>query len=138
VVAAWTGAAVLTVRGFDIYGKAMSEASASGTSFTGKKAFAKVTSIQVSADVTALTVGTGTKLGLPMYVPNAAMILKESVDGAAATAGTVAVGLDNATKSTTTTGDIRGTYDPNAAPDGSKVYELLVATPARHRPRRSA
>lgn len=129
VVAAWTGAAQITIRGLDIYGKAMSEQSGAGVvAFTGKKAFAKVTSIQVSADVTALTVGTGAVLGLPMYVPNAAMILKESVDGAAAVAGTVVVGLNNATKSTTTTNDIRGTYAPNAAPDGSKVFELLVAT----------
>lgn len=128
VVAAWTGTAILTVRGFDIYGKPMMEQSASGAAFTGKKAFAKVTSIQVSADVTALTVGTGNVLGLPLYVPNAALILKECVDNAAATAGTVVVGLSNATKSTATGNDIRGTYTPNAAPDGSKVYELLVAT----------
>lgn len=128
VVAAWTGAAILTVRGFDMFGKAMSEQSASGTAFTGKKAFAKVTSIQVSADVTALTVGTGNVIGLPISVRNAAMLLKESVDGAAAGAGTLTVGTDNATKATTTTGDIRGTYTPAAAPDGSKGYELLVAT----------
>lgn len=128
VVAAWTGAAILTVRGFDMFGNPMSEASASGTAFTGKKAFAKVTSIQVSADVTALTVGTGNVLGLPIAIRNASALLKESVDGAAAGAGTLVVGTDNATKATTTTGDIRGTYVPAAAPDGSKGYELLVAT----------
>lgn len=128
VVAAWTGAAVLTVRGTDIYGKPMSEASASGTAFTGKKAFATVTSIQVSADVTGLTVGTGAVLGLPVYTPSAALVLKELQDNAAAVAGTIVAGLNNVTKSTTTTGDIRGTYAPNAAPDGSKVYELLIAS----------
>lgn len=128
VVAAWTGAAVITVRGFDMFGKAITESSASGTAFTGKKAFKTVTSIQVSADVTGLTVGTGTVLGLPQYLPNTALVLKESVDGAAATAGTIVAGLSNATKSTATTGDIRGTYAPNAAPDGSKNYELVVAT----------
>src|SRR5690606_3824873 len=39
VVAAWTNAAVLTVTGEDEYGDTIVESSASGTSFTGKKAF---------------------------------------------------------------------------------------------------
>jgi len=92
VVAAWTGASVLTVRGFDMYGKAMSESSASGTSFTGKKAFKTITSIQFSADVTLCTIGTGVVIGLPSCVLNAAFVLKESMDGAAAVAGTIAAG----------------------------------------------
>jgi hypothetical protein len=29
--------------------------------------------------------------------------------------------------STATTGDVRGTYDPNAAADGARVFELVVA-----------
>ena len=126
VVAAWTGTSVLTVRGTDMYGKAMTESSASGTSFAGKKAFKTVTSIQFSADVTACTVGTGTVLGIPAYLPNAALILKESMDGAAATAGTTVVGIAN-TKSTATTGDVRGTYVPNSAPDGSRAFLLTVS-----------
>lgn len=126
IVAAWTNTAVMTVRGTDMYGKAITESSASGTSLTGKKAFKTVTSIQVSADVTGCTVGTGDVIGLPAYVPNAAMVLKESQDGAAATAGTIAVGTAG-TKATATTGDVRGTYDPNAACDGSKTFQLLVA-----------
>lgn len=126
IVAAWTGASVLTVRGTDMYGKPLTESSASGTTFAGKKAFKTVTSIQFSADVTGCTIGTGDVIGLPAYVPNAAMVLKESQDGAAATAGTIVVGIAN-TKSTATTGDVRGTYDPNAACDGSKAFHLLVA-----------
>lgn len=129
VVAAWTGAAVLTVRGFDMFGKAMTESSASGVAFTGKKAFAKVTSIATSADITLLTVGTGAVLGLPVYVPNAALILAQSVDGAAAAAGTVSVGLALTTKVTATSNGVHGTYAPAAAPDGSKSYSLLVALP---------
>lgn len=82
VVAAWTGAAVLTVTGEDYYGNTMVESSASGTSFTGKKAFYKVTNIAVSANVTALTVGTGDVLGLPAFVPDASMVVAEYFDGA--------------------------------------------------------
>lgn len=127
IVAAWTGTSVLTVRGTDMYGKAITESSASGTTFTGKKAFKTVTSIQFSADVTGCTVGTGNVLGLPFYVPNTSQVLKESQDGAAATAGTLAAGLAITTKPTATNADVRGTYTPNSAPDGSKAYMLLVA-----------
>jgi hypothetical protein len=125
VVAAWTGTAVVTVKGEDEYGKAMVESSASGTSFTGKKAFKVVTEVSFSADVTAATVGTGDVLGLPMFLPNSAFVLKELQDGAAASAGTIVAGVTAV--QTATTGDVRGTYDPNAAADGSRVFQLLVA-----------
>lgn len=81
VVAAWTGTAVLTVTGTDEFGATLVESSASGTTFTGKKAFKTVTGISVSANVTSLTVGTGVVLGLPVYVPSAANILAELQDG---------------------------------------------------------
>lgn len=124
VVAAWTGTAVITVTGTDEYGAVMSESSASGTTMTGKKAFKEITKITTSADVTALTVGTGVVLGLPMFLPDTVDVVKEILDGAAATAGTIAVG-DNAV-ATATTGDVRGTYSPNSAPNGARVYELTA------------
>lgn len=126
VVAAWTGAAVLTVTGLDEYNKVVKESSASGTSFAGKKAFAKVTNIEVSANVTGLTVGTGNVLGLPVFLPAVADVLKEIQDGAVATAGTIVAGVT--TPATATTGDVRGTYTPNATPDGVKAFKLIFAT----------
>lgn len=122
VVAAWTGNAVLTVIGVDEHGAPMRESSAAGTSFTGKKAFKQITRITVSANVTALTVGTGNVLGLPAYLADLVDVTREIQDGAAAAAGTVVAG-DVATP-TATTGDVRGTYTPAAAPDGVRVYEL--------------
>ena len=129
VVAAWTTSAVMTVTGYDEYGNLMVEASSSGTSLTGKKAFKRITSVAVSTNVTGATVGTGDVLGLPLRLPGtaAARILKELQDGAAATAGTAVAGLAQGTKSTATSADVRGTYDPNAACDGSKVFELILA-----------
>lgn len=127
VVAAWTGAAVCTVTGTDIFGNAVVESSASGTSFTGKKAFKTVTSVHFSAAVTAATVGTGDVLGLPVRLSNSAFVLKELENGAAATAGTLVAGLALDTASTATTADVRGTYDPNSACDGSKAFALVVA-----------
>lgn len=125
VVAAWTGTAVLTVTGMDEYGNVVRESSASGTTFTGKKAFKTVTAVSVSADVTALTVGTGTVLGLPVYLADASDVLKEIMDDVAATAGTLAAGI--LTTPSATTGDVRGTYAPNSAPNGSRKYELIAA-----------
>ena len=125
VVAAWTNTAVITVTGTDEYGNAMTESSASGTSFTGKKAFKTVTNVTVSANVTGLTVGTGTVLGLPIFLAGTGHVLRELQDGAAPTAGTIVAGVT--TKATATTGDVRGTYAPNAAPDGAKAFQLVCA-----------
>jgi hypothetical protein len=127
VVAAWTGTAVLTVTGKDEYGNTVVESSASGTSMTGKKAFKKVTRVSSSAAVTSATVGTGDVLGLPLFLQEAALVLKEIEDDAAATAGTLVEG--SLVEPTATTGDVRGTYDPNSACDGAKVFRLaLVST----------
>lgn len=127
VVAAWTGTAVMTVTGTDEYGNVVVESSASGTSLTGKKAFKTVTDVSVSADVTLATVGSGDVLGLPVALPQAALVVKEIQDGVAATAGTLVAAVRST--ATATTGDVRGTYDPNAACDGSKAFELLALLP---------
>lgn len=83
VVAAWTGAAIITITGTDQYGNAIVEKSASGTSLTGKKAFKTVTGIAVSANVTGLTVGTGDVIGSPVYVGDVRNVLAEIVEGVA-------------------------------------------------------
>jgi len=124
VVAAWTGTAVLTVTGTDEYGAVMVESSASGTSMTGNKAFKTITRVRVSANVTGLTVGTGVRLGLPMLLPGTAQIVREILNGAPATAGTVTAG--DLAVATATTGDVRGHYSPNSAPDGSRSFQLIA------------
>lgn len=127
VVAAWTGTAVITVTGTDEYGAVVKESSASGTSFTGKKAFKTVTGIQVSADVTGLTVGSGVVLGLPVFIPYAAgSVVKEIQDGANATAGTVVAGVQSV--ATATTGDVRGTWAPNGTPNGTINFAVVLYT----------
>lgn len=129
VVAAWTGTAVITVTGKDIFGNTVVERSVSGTSLTGKKAFKTVTSVTVSADVTGATVGTGNVLGIPVRLPAAGNILRELENGATATAGTTVGALASSTVSTATTADVRGTYVPNSTPDGSKGFQLICALP---------
>lgn len=127
VVAAWTGTAVMTVTGTDEYGETVVESSASGTSLTGKKAFKTVTDVSVSADVTLATVGSGDVLGLPVALPQKGLVVREMEDGAAPTAGTIVAAVRST--ATATTGDVRGTYDPNSACDGSKAFELLALLP---------
>lgn len=124
VVAAWTGTAVLTVTGTDYLGNAIVESSASGTSLTGKKAFKTVTGISTSANITGLTVGTGDVLGIPVYIPALASVVAQLEDGASATAGTVVAGV--LTEPTATTGDVRGTYDPNSACNGDKNFTIYA------------
>lgn len=129
VVGAWTNTAICTVVGKDEYGVTMSEASASGTSMTGKKAFKTITSVTFNATVTGATIGTGDVLGLPVFLPSIGCVLKELQDAAVATAGTPLAGDLTSGGATTTTGDVRGTYDPNAACDGEKNFTLIVALP---------
>jgi hypothetical protein len=129
VVGAWTGAAIVTVIGLDEYGNVLREASASGTTFTGKKAFKKITSITPVGSITAATFGTGDVIGLPVFLPGAGSVLRELQDGATAAAGTLVPGIRTAGGSTATTGDVRGTYDPNVACDGDIVFQLLVSLP---------
>lgn len=82
VVAAWTTTAVLTITGEDEFGNDLVEVSASGTSHTGKKAFKKITSVTASTAITGATVGTGTVLGLPVFVEAAHQILAQYEDNA--------------------------------------------------------
>lgn len=127
VVAAWTNTAVLTVTGLDEYGNTVVESSASGTSFAGKKAFKRVTSCSFSANVTGATIGTGDVLGLPVHLVGAGYVLRELEGATAPTAGTF-VAADTAVPSATT-GDVRGTYDPNSATNGTLTFSLLIAVP---------
>ena len=124
------------LHGFDTDEKAMSETiavAAGGTSQSdaGQKAFKFIRQVDLTAlaDASANTVnvGFGDKLGLPSFLPGTGYVLQELEDGAVPTAGTVVAG-DTSTASATT-GDVRGTYDPNTACDGVTGFALLAALP---------
>lgn len=124
IVAAWTTNSVLTFTGTDEYGQTMSEVSALAATHTGKKAFKTITSITSSIAITAATVGTGTVLGLP-YKPVVGGFVGGLLNENTADAGTYAVPERSA--STTTTNDVRGTYAPAGALNGTNVYTVKVA-----------
>ncbi|MEK7706280.1 MAG: hypothetical protein AAB426_15070 [Myxococcota bacterium] len=117
------------VLGEDEYEVTMSETitGANAGVAAGVKAFSTITSITASgASAGNVSVGFGDVLGLPVHVPSSVHILKEIQDDAAPTAGTFVGGLSVNTISTATTADVRGTYDPNAAADGSRSFGLIV------------
>jgi hypothetical protein len=123
VVAAWTGASILTITGTDYYGQPMTEVSASGTSHLGKKAFGTITGFSFSAAVTVATVGTGVQIGLPFRCDLNEVLLTR-VDGAV-DAATVTV-ADVTSPATQSTGDVRGTLSFAAAPNGAHSYVALL------------
>lgn len=82
LTASWTTTSILTITGKDEYGDVIIEKSASGTSHTGKKAFASITSITSSASITSAIVGFGDVLGLPVYLDKVGRVIAELQDGA--------------------------------------------------------
>ncbi|HEY5798478.1 MAG TPA: hypothetical protein VIU82_26035 [Bosea sp. (in: a-proteobacteria)] len=127
IVGAWTTNSNVVVTGKDAYGNTVVESVTGAAAFTGKKAFKTITSITSSASITAATFGWGDVLGLPVWLPSTGLVIKELQDGAAPTAGTIVAGVTST--ATATTGDTRGTYDPNAAADGSKSFALIAMLP---------
>lgn len=127
-----TTARAFTVTGYDYYGQAMSEVitvAVAGTAVTGKKAFYQISGVTIAGSATAVVVGTSDVLGLPVRVFNVAYIASvKSNNTLAQDAGTF-VAADTAT-ATTTTGDVRGTYTPATASDGTVRTVMGILLPA--------
>lgn len=124
---------ILTVRGYDEYGAAMTESFTMNgvTAVVGLKAFKRIVSLQPDVTFTG-TVSIGTNVGgwgLPFYLAadngaGTGGILRESTEGALPTAGVAVGGV--LTKATATTGDVRGTWTPNTTPDAAKVFSIYM------------
>jgi hypothetical protein len=120
----------VTVFGRDAYAQPMVERrTLNGTTAVAfVKAFARIDRVAVSAAMVGnLTLGTGNVLGLPAYLPNAGLIMREMLNGASATAGTTVAGLQAV--GSLTSADVRGTYVPNLAPDGVRSFQILAFLP---------
>lgn len=126
IVLSGAGTPAVTIHGLDYLGQPMSETfEGNGTTpVAGNKAFKEVTSITSAAvSATTIDVGYGTKLGLP-YAIGALAATDQYMDGVVATAGTFAAAVLTDPQ-TATTGDPRGTYIPNTAPNGARDYVLI-------------
>lgn len=123
-------ARVFTISSRDEYGRAVVETitGVNAATVAGKKAHKSNISVSVDAACAGnISIGWGNVLGLPAFVVGSAVIVKELQDGAAAAAGTLVGGDTN--QPTATTGDVRGTYVPAVAPDGTKGYGLWATLP---------
>lgn len=124
-------AVVITVYGYDSYGRAMSEAiTTNGTSrVAGKKAFKSVYRVAAGgAAVGNISVGFGDVIGLPYRaVSRDYVTFNYNATVGLLAAVTVA---DVTSPATTTTGDVRGTITLASAADGTKRIVATIALPA--------
>lgn len=122
-----------TVYGYDVYGQAMTETIAFNgtTEVSGTKAFKSVTRIAISAALAGnANAGFNDKLGLPVRVTDAGYVISVKWAGVlAADAGTFAA-ADVTSPATATTDDVRGTYTPSSAANGSRRLVMAIAVPA--------
>lgn len=117
------------VTGTDEYGATVVEniTGANAGVAAGLKAFKTIVSMTSSgASAGNVSIGYGNVLGFPVFVRSAGYIEAELLNAAAATAGTLVAGVTSTP--TATTGDVRGTYVPNSAPDGTRAYVVIVRT----------
>lgn len=122
----------ITVTGTDFYGQAQTEAlTANGTTtVSGKKGFLTITNVAVSAALTGnLSVGNADVFGLPYKVTDAGYLLRTGWAGAVADNAGTFVAADTTTPSATT-GDVRGTFSPTTAANGSRRLVLAIGLTA--------
>jgi hypothetical protein len=122
----------ITVVGTDIWGQAQTELiAANGTStVNGKKAFKTVISVTANAAATGtVTVGNTDIIGLPYRVTDAGYLIRTGWAGALADDAGTFVAADTNT-ATATTGDVRGTYLPSSAPNGSRRLVIGIGLTA--------
>lgn len=118
-----------TVVGYDLYGYPMTETitGAAATVASGAKAFKYIASITPAGTLSgsAVTVGTGDVIGLPIRADNfgQVQIIYNDTVITASTGFTAAVTTDPATA---TTGDVRGTYALQTASNGSRRLVVYV------------
>ena len=126
-------AVTFTVTGYDQYGQLMTQALAGPNANTVAtlKAFKSITRVAVSAAVGAdVSVGFNDTLGLPIRVIGAGYVASVKWAGVlAADAGTFVAAVQTS-PATNATGDVRGTYTPSSAADGSRRLVMAIAVPA--------
>lgn len=123
------------VEGLDLYGRPMVEDISGPTEETGRsdgnKAFTKITRITVQGECHGeISVGSGSKLGLPVFLPAPAFVIREMVNGVAVVGGMIVSGETRFP--TATTGDTRGTYMVPRPQDmdGRSAIHLLLSLPS--------
>lgn len=127
-----TTARAFTITGYDYYGQAMSEVitvATAGTAVVGLKAWYQIATVSIAGSATACVVGTSDVLGLPIRVIDAGYLVSNvwnnTLDNDAGTFSAAVTAT-----ATSSTGDVRGTYKPSSATNGSKRLVCAIAVPA--------
>lgn len=123
-----------TVRGFDEYGQPLTatRAGPNNNTVNTTKTFKSVLSVTPSATDGAnnVTVGSSDIFGLAYYCADAGYIMPKWAETLAQDAGTFVAGVTT-DPATATTGDVRGTYTPSSASNGTRrlvIWQHLTAT----------
>ena len=123
VVASGAATSTVAIEGRDYLGQPMQEQLTlnGATPVLGNKAFKYIEKVSWGATAaTTINVGWGTKLGLPFKMLGIdTELVNKAIPG---TAGTFTAAVDT---QTLTSGDSRGTYVPNSAPNGTNAYVLI-------------
>ena len=122
----------VTVTGTDFYGQTQTETMTLNgtTTVSGKKGFVTITQVAVSALLAGnLSVGDGDVFGLPFKVTDAGYLLRTGWANAVADNAGTFVAADTAT-ATATTGDVRGTFSPTTAANGSRRLVIAIGLTA--------
>ena len=122
----------VTFTGTDKDGDALVEdvAGPNNTTVYGVKAFGTVTSVVVDGATTStngVNVGSSNVIGFDYRLGNKGECLGVYVDGVPETTLTLVNGFSASGTSTATTADVRGTFTPNAAPNGAKYFTAVMA-----------
>lgn len=133
-------ASTIVITGYDYWKEKVVEQhsiTATGTTKTvnGKKAFAYVESIAITAaadsELNTLNLGTGDVLGLPYKLTSLSDVICFYADGTEeGVASTVVAAVT--TTATATTGDVRGTIDPDTTLDGSVEFNVWMFIAGRN------
>lgn len=125
-----TTARAFTINGWDYYGQPMSEVitvATAGTAVSGKKAWFQISSVTIAGSATAVTVGTTDILGLPIRAIDAGYIVHPGWANTITDDAGTFVAADTTNPATSTTGDVRGTYKPSSASNGSNRLVMTIA-----------
>jgi hypothetical protein len=122
-----------TVTGYDVYGQSMTEqiTTVAAATTSGNKAFWQIVSVVGAGggSTTAVTVGTTDKLGSAVRILDRGYVVHAGYNNTLADdAGTLTPAVTSTANATS--GDVRGTFLPSSATDGTKRLVLTIALPA--------
>ena len=118
------------IHGLDLYNRPLTEhiPGVQADIAEGNKAFQRVYHIELRGDPGgAISVGTGDKLGLPVFLPGSGFLLRYMVNGRGLTGGIIIPGYSGPPGPDT--GDVRGTFTPpeDIALDGLNHFKLMCS-----------